>query len=634
MKRDKLFISYRRAEDQWAVGHLRERLYDEFGSERVFFDNDAIVWGEKWQESLRAALESSAAVVMVFGSGWYGRRGDGSRRIDEADDPVRNELLEAERLGTPVIPVMIDKEPQPTAADLPAELHFLLERQFRKLHAADSLDKQTDRLILDIRKVMFGRSLRGHFLKEALWIAAVSVAFVWLAQAAGLLGVADDAFSRTVQQLLASRSGGAPAGYAVIEVDDDDYRELFGGHAALDPEVMSIFVNALHAASQAQSSCSPDAPVGFSIELAPGEAGASDRRFVALARALRRLAACRPVVLACPQSVQTGEPPEGDRRWLRLLVDERAGQGAPVILASTRIDSAVLRYSRERLELGAVVGDLAARRRPMRDDIDNRQCACVWNEQWAGRCDDWQSAEGLAQRSRALDTRGIVVPFRAERRNFSEALLAANELAARPVLMVGAGFGTQGRFNVQGLSDFERAGASGAMVHAFLARSVSKTPLAAGKDAEGGLGKALGFGIDLLAAFGTSVMLMMCWRGIASYPHRYSVRALNYAGVAAVFIGVPVACIAVAMLEPRLLPVAMSVAAVGVVTSLRSAMSGFEVLLNSGVAWKSFAGLWSATVSGRDRRSARIRLAAACGEWLLVAAAALVVWQSLEVWPW
>ena len=71
--KDRLFISYRRRQDAWAVGHLRDRLVGEFGREQVFFDTESLQGGQRWLDEIRGAIASASAVVVVFD---HPRRGE------------------------------------------------------------------------------------------------------------------------------------------------------------------------------------------------------------------------------------------------------------------------------------------------------------------------------------------------------------------------------------------------------------------------------------------------------------------------------------------------------------------------------------------------------------------------------
>jgi|GEM_PF-5877988 len=611
----RLFISYRRAADAWAVGHLRERLFDEFGANHVFFDIETIASGDLWLQRIQREIRDARAMVVVFGDHWYGRRPDGTRRIDDASDPVRMELLEARKAGVTLVPVMVDESPQPRAEDLPEDLRFLLDHHFRRLRATDSLARQTDRLILDLRQVVYGTPLWRHYLQQALWVAAVCAAVALSLRAAGLSGAYHDTFARTVQDLRGNLSMGAPEGLAVVEVSDDEYRELFGGRVPLDPQVMSVVVSALERRSREAGSCAADRPVGINIDLAPGEALADDPQVAPLEQALRKLAACRPLVLACPQSVERGQALAIDRDWMRRL-----GADLPALrFASTLIDPTLLRPMAGRWELGRVVGDIAAGREPMRGSAF-AECACPADAEVMARCNAQAAA---LQPLRAADRSAVVAPFstRGTGYTLSRALLNGPELAQAQMLLLGGGFGTQGRFAVTALPEAQDGGVSGTVVHTYLAE----------------LARGERFGpppawAQLLADFTVAALvstgLMLGWRAIAERAVRFSARATGYLGIALLSVGVPLACLAVATRWPWLTLFAGNAALVALLTGARSAMSGFEVLLNGGVGWKSIPALAQALrTETSDRAGARLRLAMAVAEAsMIVAACAAALW--------
>jgi len=79
---------------------------------------------------------------------------------------------------------------------------------------------------------------------------------------------------------------------------------------------------------------------------------------------------------------------------------------------------------------------------------------------------------------------------------------------------------------------------------------------------------------------------------------------------------------------PWLTLFAGNAALVALLTGARSAMSGFEVLLNGGVGWKSIPALVQALrTETSDRAGARLRLAMAVAEAsMIVAASAAALW--------
>ena len=90
-------------------------------------------------------------------------------RIAEASDIVRFELAEAHRQGKPIMPVVIDEQAPPLKQDLPADLQFLPALHFGRLSATDSLDRQSSRLIMNIRKAVFGRTTSRKRCGSRCW---------------------------------------------------------------------------------------------------------------------------------------------------------------------------------------------------------------------------------------------------------------------------------------------------------------------------------------------------------------------------------------------------------------------------------------------------------------------------------
>ena len=611
----RLFISYRRRENEWAVGHVRDRLSAEFGPDNVFFDTEAMEAGEEIRKRISGEIERCSAVVMVYGKAWAGRGPNGRRRIDDPDDLVRFELAEAHRQGKRIVPVVIDEEPPPKPEHLPPDLRFLPDLNFVKLRATDSLDRQIGRLTMDIRNAVFGLTKAAHYLAQASWIALWSAALVWLLRDAGALTFIDDGFARVVQAIALPASRAEPP--AVVEISQDEHIEIFGGRTPLDPQVLAIFVDGLRERSHEARRCDkqePPAPIGVNIDLLPGD----DSHLVELITALRRLADCRPLVVACPQRVAAGSATARDREWMRRLSAPAAGGESPVHFASTQVDPGLLRHSAARTEIGAVMADLADRM-PIDWSTPQRECACPATEGAAARCSDSKAAA----RTSEWDQRSVIVPYAlldiGSSGTMSRAVLPGSTVAARRQIVIGAGYGVQGRYSVPPSRDSAvlTQPVSGAMAQAFVARAASVRPRQPPRWAAAT--------VDLGVAFVTSSILMKLWTLIAINALHFSLRVLNYLGVLAVLIGVPVACVAVAGQFPAVLALTGSVLVVVVVTWLRSAMSGYEVLLNGGVGWKFLPAAWAALSVDPRRGSARVRFLVLCIE-------ALVILAGLYVW--
>lgn len=126
----RIFVSYRRSDVGGYAGRLHDALVDRLGPAGVFFDVSAIDAGRDFATEIDAALAGSDAVLAVIGPGWVTAAGpDGVQRLSRPDDFVRTELLRGLASNIPVVPVLVGGATLPAAAELPAELAELVDRQ-------------------------------------------------------------------------------------------------------------------------------------------------------------------------------------------------------------------------------------------------------------------------------------------------------------------------------------------------------------------------------------------------------------------------------------------------------------------------------------------------------------------------
>jgi hypothetical protein len=124
-----IFLSYRRADAAGTAGRLFDRLSQHFGAEQVFRDIDSIEAGDNFEQSIRDALRTASAVLVVIGPRWLDlRRDDGTRRVDDPLDYVRREIELALSSDTIVIPVLVENAVLPAAELLPASIRELTKR--------------------------------------------------------------------------------------------------------------------------------------------------------------------------------------------------------------------------------------------------------------------------------------------------------------------------------------------------------------------------------------------------------------------------------------------------------------------------------------------------------------------------
>src|SRR4051794_24992340 len=114
-----VFISYRRQEASWLAGWLHDRLAAYFGEARVFLDIDWIKPGADFMQVIAEAIARSRVLLLIVGPQWLAPEGDGRRRLDHPDDPVRVELETAFRRDLRVIPLLLEGAKMPRAGDLP-----------------------------------------------------------------------------------------------------------------------------------------------------------------------------------------------------------------------------------------------------------------------------------------------------------------------------------------------------------------------------------------------------------------------------------------------------------------------------------------------------------------------------------
>lgn len=126
---DRIFISYRRSDVQFAAGRLGDALSREFGEQRVFRDIEDIDAGTDFAQRLSEALASCKVLLVLIGNAWLHVPGADGRRLDDPRDWVRQEIATALKRGIHVIPVLIEQAQMPAEAQLPDDLKPLARRQ-------------------------------------------------------------------------------------------------------------------------------------------------------------------------------------------------------------------------------------------------------------------------------------------------------------------------------------------------------------------------------------------------------------------------------------------------------------------------------------------------------------------------
>lgn len=125
-----VFINYRGSDEPSAAMLLDTELAAVFGRARVFLDHRSIGLGADYPSTLLDTVRRCAVLLVVIGHGWFASGRAGRRLIDDPEDWVRRELLEALEHDVPIVPVLIGDARMPAAEDLPPELAPVARRQY------------------------------------------------------------------------------------------------------------------------------------------------------------------------------------------------------------------------------------------------------------------------------------------------------------------------------------------------------------------------------------------------------------------------------------------------------------------------------------------------------------------------
>ncbi len=119
----RIFISYRRDDAKWPAGRLADSLSAYFGDGRVFRDIEDIAGGANFSQVIHATLQQADAMLVVIGRGWLNMASErGTRRLEDDDDWIAQEIAVALEEDVPIYPVLVEDAPMPRADELPDRL--------------------------------------------------------------------------------------------------------------------------------------------------------------------------------------------------------------------------------------------------------------------------------------------------------------------------------------------------------------------------------------------------------------------------------------------------------------------------------------------------------------------------------
>jgi len=144
-----VFMSYRRDENKWEAGRIKDWLKNELGERSVFRDTDSIRAGKDFRQEIDAAVGKCKIMLALIGPTWL-KRYKGARRIDSENDWVRIEIESALQRHRLVIPILLDDATMPSDASLPESLRELAYRQAYTLRES-TFERDVTGLIEQVR---------------------------------------------------------------------------------------------------------------------------------------------------------------------------------------------------------------------------------------------------------------------------------------------------------------------------------------------------------------------------------------------------------------------------------------------------------------------------------------------------
>jgi len=166
-----IFISYRRDDAAGWAGRLATDLAAGFRGANIFMDIDAIPPGVNFDEYIAQAVGSCDILIALIGPRWLTVTDKaGKRRLDDADDFTRMEIVTALKRNVRVIPALVGGAQVPSAAELPDDLKPLARRQAFQL-ADHRWSDDCKKLIAALRPIIQTQNRTAY--KVALGVAFV-----------------------------------------------------------------------------------------------------------------------------------------------------------------------------------------------------------------------------------------------------------------------------------------------------------------------------------------------------------------------------------------------------------------------------------------------------------------------------
>lgn len=122
----RIFINYRRKDSEGYVGRIADHLSNHFDANDIFMDVDSIPAGENFVKVIEKGVRECEVFIAVIGTEWLDIKDEnGKRRLTQAGDHVRLEIVTALAENKKIIPILLQGAKMPTKAQLPKALRPL-----------------------------------------------------------------------------------------------------------------------------------------------------------------------------------------------------------------------------------------------------------------------------------------------------------------------------------------------------------------------------------------------------------------------------------------------------------------------------------------------------------------------------
>lgn len=126
----RVFVNYRTQDEGSTALAVSRHLCERIGEPNVFLDKRSIDPGTLFDDAILRNLWRSDVLVAIMGRGWLGFPGrTGGRAIDDPEDWVHRELVEALTHQVRVVPFLVAGAPRLAREDLPPVLAELVRYQ-------------------------------------------------------------------------------------------------------------------------------------------------------------------------------------------------------------------------------------------------------------------------------------------------------------------------------------------------------------------------------------------------------------------------------------------------------------------------------------------------------------------------